>query len=223
MTYLLPILAVLFSYAFVLLVKQKQKDTFKLLLAFSGAFLLALTVFELLPEVYQKTNAKELGIYIMIGILVQIFLEFFSKGAEHGHMHVQAHKGRIPVVLFISLSLHALLEGIPIEQHQTLLYGILIHKVPIALILSAFLVGSKIRPFYSFLFILLFSFMTPLGSYIAAHSELLIPYYTELTALVIGVLLHISTVILFESSEGHSFNLGKLLVILLGMVVAYFL
>ena len=44
-----------------------------------------------------------------------------------------------------------------------------------------------------------------------------------ITALVIGVFLHISTVILFESSEGHKFNLRKLLVIIVGIVIAYFL
>jgi hypothetical protein len=35
--------------------------------------------------------------------------------------------------------------------------------------------------------------------------------------------LHISTVILFESSEGHKFNLRKLLVIIFGITIAYFL
>ncbi len=50
MTYLLPILGVLLSFVFVLVTKPKSKENFKLLLAFSGAFLLALTVFEMLPS-----------------------------------------------------------------------------------------------------------------------------------------------------------------------------
>ncbi|MGB3143837.1 MAG: ZIP family metal transporter, partial [Maribacter sp.] len=53
--------------------------------------------------------------------------------------------------------------------------------------------------------------------------EALATYATYLNALVIGVFLHISTVILFESSEGHKFNLRKLLVIVFGVVIAYFL
>ncbi|MGY8916319.1 MAG: ZIP family metal transporter, partial [Flavobacteriales bacterium] len=84
MIYLLPILAVLLSFAFVLVVKPKNKEAFKLVLAFSGAFLLALTVFELFPEAYANSNPKTIGLCVMLGILFQIFLEFFSKGAEHG-------------------------------------------------------------------------------------------------------------------------------------------
>jgi hypothetical protein len=63
--------------------------------------------------------------------------------------------------------------------------------------------------------------MTPLGSLIAANFEFATTYHAPITALVIGVFLHISTVILFESTEGHKFNLRKLLVIILGIVIAY--
>ena len=44
-----------------------------------------------------------------------------------------------------------------------------------------------------------------------------------MNAIVIGIFLHISTTILFESSEGHKIHLSKLLVIILGVVVAYFI
>ncbi len=88
MIYILPILAVLLSFVFVFYAKPENKEGFKLLLAFSGAFLLALTIFELFPEAYVGTDSKTVGVFIMAGILLQIFLEFFSKGAEHGHVHL---------------------------------------------------------------------------------------------------------------------------------------
>ena len=223
MNYLLLIAAVLLSFAFVYIIKPRNKNHFKLLLAFSGAFLLALTVFELLPEVYDKAPAKTVGVYVMLGILLQIFLEFFSKGAEHGHVHLNSKKTDLPVLLFISLSIHSLLEGFPIQSHDTILYGILIHKIPIALILSIFLLNSKIKFGKALVFIIGFSFMTPLGGYIAANSNFAETYYVPITALVIGVFLHISTVILFESSEGHQFNLRKIIVIILGIGMAYLL
>ena len=134
MIYLLPILAVLLSFAFVFIVKPKNKESIKLILAFSGAFLLALTVFELFPEAYANSDPKTIGVCVMLGILLQIFLEFFSKGAEHGHVHLDIEKTNFPWLLFISLSIHSLLEGVPIEKHETILYGILVHKVPIAII-----------------------------------------------------------------------------------------
>ncbi len=223
MTYLLPILGVLLSFVFVLVVKPESKENFKLLLAFSGAFLLALTVFELLPSAYENSNAKTIGIFVMLGILLQIFLEFFSKGAEHGHVHIDSEKSSFPWLLFVSLSIHAFLEGFPIEQHDTIIYGILIHKIPIAIIISIFLLGSKLKLVNAIFFIILFSLMTPLGSFIATKSIWVAEFYAPITALVIGVFLHISTVILFESSEGHKFNLRKLLVIIAGISIAYML
>ena len=86
MEYLLPLLSVLLGFGIALFFQPKNKTNLKLLLAFSGSFLLALTVIHLLPEVYE-TKSHTIGIYIMIGILFQIILEFFSKGAEHGHVH----------------------------------------------------------------------------------------------------------------------------------------
>tara|TARA_R110000796_G_scaffold252631_1_gene389127 strand:- start:3643 stop:4314 length:672 start_codon:yes stop_codon:yes gene_type:complete len=223
MTYLLPILAVLVSFVFVYIAKPQKKEGFKLLLAFSGAFLLALTIFELFPEIYINNDAKDVGLYVMLGILLQIFLEFFSKGAEHGHVHLDSSKKEFPWLLFISLSIHSLLEGVPIENHHTILYGILVHKIPIAIILSIFLVSSKLKLIHALFFIFLFSIMTPLGTYLAANFDVISQFSVQLTAIVIGVFLHISTVILFESSEGHKFNLRKLVVIIIGIIIAYFL
>ncbi|WP_350291410.1 ZIP family metal transporter [uncultured Croceitalea sp.] len=223
MIYILPIFAVLISYIFVYWAKPKNQKSIKLLLAFSGAFLLALTCFELLPEVYQSSKPKIVSLFILAGILLQIILESFSKGAEHGHLHFDIKKNSFPVVLFISLSLHALIEGLPINGENNIIYGILIHKVPIAIILSIFLLNSSLKRVYSILFILLFAFMTPLGSLLAIESNFISNYSIELTALAIGVFLHISTVVLFESAQGHAFNLRKLVVIILGIGLAYFL
>lgn len=223
MIYLLPILAVLVSFVFVYIARPQKKEAFKLLLAFSGAFLLALTIFELFPEIYNDNDPKAVGLYVMLGILLQIFLEFFSKGAEHGHIHLDSTTKEFPWLLFISLSIHSLLEGVPIENHHSILYGILVHKIPIAIILSIFFVGSKLKLSYAIFFISLFSIMTPLGTYLASNFDIISQFSVQLTAIVIGVFLHISTVILFESSEGHKFNLRKLLVIIIGIAIAYFL
>ncbi|TLF40338.1 ZIP family metal transporter [Maribacter aurantiacus] len=223
MIYILPILGVLLSFVFVFFTKPKKKEHFRLLLAFSGAFLLALTIFELLPEVYEHSNTKSIGIFIMLGILLQIFLEFFSKGAEHGHVHLSKTDTNFPWLLFGSLSIHSLLEGIPISENNSIIYGILIHKIAIAVILSFFLLNSKMKTIASALFILLFSMMTPLGTYLSQSFGFIMDNLMFINAIVIGVLLHISTVILFESSEGHKFNLRKLLVIVLGITIAYFI
>ena len=222
MNAILLIAVVLTTFISVYFLKPKDQSRVKLLLAFSGAFLLALTFFELIPPVYTLGDRRTNTLFILLGILLQIFLEFFSKGAEHGHMHWELSKNEFPVVLFISLSLHALIEGMPIAEHGNLIYGILIHKIPVAFVLSFFLLNSRLSMFLSCLFIVLFSLMTPLGNYLVAL-EAFSAYKVQLTALAVGVLLHISTIILFESAKGHSFDLKKLFVIILGFGIAYFI
>ncbi len=218
--YIIPILAVWAGFGFVWFTKPNNNDNIKLLLAFSGAFLLSLTFFKLLPDVYNGHNPKTIALYILGGILLQVFLEFFSKGAEHGHMHYHIEKRKFPTLLFLSLSIHALVEGVPIHGNDSILYGIIIHKIPIAIILSIFLVNSEMKLTTALLFIGAFSLMTPLGSYIST-SPWMENYGHLLTSLAIGVFLHISTIILFESAQGHAFNLRKLVVIILGIGIAY--
>ncbi|GLU45548.1 ZIP family metal transporter [Allomuricauda sp. NBRC 101325] len=218
--YIIPILAVWSGFAFVWFTKPKHGDTIKLLLAFSGAFLLSLTFFELLPDVYEGHDPKSIALYILGGILLQVFLEFFSKGAEHGHMHVHLEENKFPTLLFLSLCIHALVEGVPIHENDSILYAIIIHKIPIAIILSIFLINSTLKLSTTLLFIGAFSLMTPLGSYFSTTS-LIADYGYLLTAVSIGVFFHISTIILFESAQGHAFNLRKLVVIILGIGMAY--
>ncbi|UNZ00481.1 ZIP family metal transporter [Zhouia spongiae] len=221
MNYILPIITVIAGFGIVILLKPQIKLSLKLLLAFSGAFLLSLTVFHLLPEVYHHGNARTTGICIMMGILLQIFLEFFSKGAEHGHMHHHSEKLHFPWLLFISLSIHAILEGFPIHSHDSLIYGIIVHKLPIAIILTTFFLEANISKPKVAAFLILFSLMTPLGTLLADIIPLFKTFYVEVSAIVIGIFLHISTTILFESSEGHKFNASKLFVIIMGILTAY--
>ncbi|WP_366187313.1 ZIP family metal transporter [Flavobacterium ovatum] len=223
MNYILPLLSVLIGYVIALVIKPKKKSNLKLLLAFSGSFLLALTVMHLLPDVYETHNSS-IGIFIMMGILFQIILEFFSKGAEHGHVHGQPNMTHIPWLLFISLCIHAFLEGFPVgHHHDNLAIGIAIHHLPIAIILTTFFINSKLNQKAIFAFMLTFALMTPLGTFVSDYVPVLSNYNTEITAVVIGILFHISSTIIFESSEGHKFNIAKVSMIVLGIVLAYFL
>lgn len=200
----------------------KNKTNIKLLLAFSGSFLLSITVIELLPEVYETHN-KSIGIFIMLGILFQIILEFFSKGAEHGHTHGHETMMKMPWLLFISLCIHALLEGFPVNHHHELALGIAVHHLPIAIILTTFFVNSNLNKSAILIFMIVFAIMTPLGTFLADSFPLLNKYYPQISGIVIGILFHISSTIIFESNEGHKFNLAKISMIGLGILLAYFI
>ncbi len=219
MVYILPVLSVLLGYVLVRFLLKSEK-LISYLLSFSGAFLLSITLFEMLPELF-STPQKILGVFIMGGILLQIILDFFSKGAEHGHVHLHNDDKGFPWLLFVSLSVHAMIEGAPAAENNHVLWGVVIHKLPIAIILSLFFVKSGIRPTHSFLFLLLFALMTPLGSYLMDTFSFLQENKVFINAVAIGIFLHVSTTILFESSRDHKFNLTKLVVILLGTLIAY--
>lgn len=235
LTYILPLFSVLIGYAVALFLKPTKKNNLKLLMAFSGSFLLSITVMHLLPEVYEAemhhghehnhehAHSNAVGIFIMLGILFQIILEFFSKGAEHGHVHGHEEMHKMPWLLFISLCIHAFLEGFPVSHHNDLALGIAIHHLPIAIILTAFFVNAKLNKTAIFLFMVAFALMTPLGTVTSEYLPFLSDYYTQITAVVIGILFHISSTIIFESSEGHKFNLAKLSMIAIGIVSAYFI
>lgn len=222
MNYLLPLFSVLIGYIIALFLKPKSKTNLKLLLAFSGSFLLSLTVMHLLPEVYESDN-HNIGLFIMVGILFQIILEFFSKGAEHGHVHGHDTMYHMPWLLFISLCIHAFLEGFPVSHHHNLAVGIAIHHFPIAIILTMFFVNSKLDKKAIFAFMTTFALMTPMGTILSDYFPSLNAYYTEITAVVIGILFHISSTIIFETSEGHKFNIAKVSMIIFGVVLAYFI
>ncbi len=73
------------------------------------------------------------------------------------------------------------------------------------------------------LFMVGFALMTPFGTILEENIPTLVHYRTELTAVVVGILFHISSTIIFESNEGHKFNIFKLTVIILGTLFAYFI
>jgi len=218
--YLLPVLAIVIG-VFIAVITKKQKSVgTKLLLTFSGAFLLALTLFDLLPEVYHHLEAKQTGFFIMCGILLQIILEFLSKGVGHGNEHTHNEDKNFPWVLFISLCIHSFLEGFPIHNHTDLMFGILVHKIPIAILITTFLLQSNYSQAHIFGFLVVFALMTPLGSFISNNVVLVSEYVVYINALVIGIFLHIATTILFETGEDHKFNLSKLVVICFGAFIA---
>lgn len=223
LVYLYPVLAVVLGIVVVMLTNHKKTTLSKLLLSFSGSFLLALTLFDLLPEVYEHLSAKQTGLYIMCGILLQIILEFFSKGAEHGHIHIHQQESKFPVLLFLSLCIHSFLEGFPIHQHNDMVYGVFVHKVPIAMLITTYLLQSNFSKTQYILFLSVFAIMTPLGTLVSSQLTFDSQAIYVINALVIGIFFHISTTILFESSEGHKFNLSKLLAILSGFIIAYFI
>ena len=210
-------------------VKPSDPNKLKLLIAFSGAYLLSITALHLLPEVFTDDGrGPYFGSFVLVGFFIQVMLEYLSGGIEHGHAHTPRSAG-LPVGLMIGLCLHAFLEGMPLgggdagDSHthglEPLLLGIVLHKYPVAMVFLAMLLNSGLAKAKAFGLLAVFAAMAPLGTLLSGV-EMVGQYNRESLAIVIGIFLHVSTTILFESSEGHRFNAYKMIAIAAGLALS---
>lgn len=214
-----------------------QKSYLRLVLAFSAAYLFSLSIIHMLPEAFEGFDARTAGLVIVVGFCMQLVIDTFSTGIEHGHVHLHNEKchTHLPYGIIIGLFLHSFLEGLPVYdagRHSTgtvnyqLILGLGIHNLPITLAFVALLKEHEKQRVRSVSLLVAFSLMTPAGylfSYLLHDVGLSnYEYYSRIAyALVIGIFLHISTAILFESSDQHRYNFRKVLVMAAGIVVAY--
>src|SRR5438093_10440949 len=93
MDYLLLLSTIVLGAASVFLFKLYQPRHVKLLNAFTGAYLLCLTLLHLLPELYHSypgpgpRDDLRIGALILAGFFTQVALDVISMGVEHGHTH----------------------------------------------------------------------------------------------------------------------------------------
>ncbi len=229
MDYLLLLSSIVLGAISVFAFKLYEPRHVKLLNAFTGAYLLCLTVLHLLPELYHEGAGAaghteiRIGILILAGFFTQIGLDVISMGVEHGHAH-HLHAEHLPIGILAGLCLHAFVEAMALGNAQTyydpasrrlLLYSIVLHNYPVSIALLGMLLQSGVRRSRALLWLAAFAAMAPIGMTVSGHT-VLANYSRELTAVVICIFMHISTTILFESSDIHRFNLAKLAAIAVG-------
>jgi len=220
--FLMPILA-----GAVLRVTKPDGRWLLLLLSFSGAFLLGVVFLHMLPELYEAEGAG-LGLWVLGGFLLQVVLEYFSKGIEHGHVHV-AHGKAMPWLTLFSLCIHAYLEGIPFADPQVagntpFLVGVVLHKAPMAIALAAVLQRSGTNPLRSWSVLLIFALSAPAGilTGLFAGEGMGISFLHHMLGLAIGMLLHIGTTIIFESAPDHRLDKARFAAVIVGALLAVF-
>lgn len=216
------------------IIRRKSNDNvLKLLLSFGGSFLFSVTILYLIPEVFHEAD-KWCGVFVLLGFFFQIILEQFTEGVEHGHLHLHHGKNErlMKIQVFISLSLHSFMEGIPLgsgmfgnatTQH-TFFFGIMLHELPAAFALSTILHSGKILNWKAFSLILFYAIMAPSGALLSRIlSDTLFlesNAFHYIMAFIIGTFLHISTIILFESSPNHQFSRYKIFSVIIGALLA---
>jgi zinc and cadmium transporter len=205
----------------------KKEKLAKSLLILSAGFLITICLNEVFPQVYTAETGGSLGIFVIAGVLLQMILEALTKGFEHGHVHHHNEHNILPVALMAGLFVHAFIEGIPLanEEHDfsPYLLGIVFHNLPISFILGAFLFNrkqeSRSTPSYpSLLIVVLFALASPMGMLLGNYFNLdLQPYFL---AIVGGIFLHISSVIIFESNKNHNIDWTKIGLVIVGVSLA---
>ncbi|MEM0940333.1 MAG: ZIP family metal transporter [Bacteroidota bacterium] len=197
-------------------------------LIFAGSYLFAITIIHIVPELYfVSSNPSQIGLYMLIGFFFQQFLEYFSSGVEHGHVHTNSAvsvSGRWSII--IALMIHSVMEGTLLthdspfhEKHTSysLLIGIILHKMPAAFALMATMNSLGKKAIY---LLVLFSIASPIGllisDYLLVSEESLLIMF----AIVCGSFLHISTTIFVEASPNHQFRLNKILISISGAFLA---
>ena len=237
-----------------------NKKFLKILVAFSGAYLISLVFNELIPQIYSSLSFRDanefgsreinehssfsmhyiIGLLILGGFFIQLVLDYLTKGIEHGHIghshshnneHKHNHTLSIIPVLF-GLFLHSFLEGMPLANglstyglQNRLLTGIIIHNIPISIVLVSLMIQNNIDKFKAVIFLTIFALSAPagalltniIGGQILGNTD---TFFNYTMAIVVGIFLHISTTILFETDENHRFNFMKFVTMIIGVFAA---
>jgi zinc and cadmium transporter len=196
-----------------------NKDKFaKSLLIVSAGFLITICLNEVFPSIYHSEN-NNIGFFVIVGVLLQMLLENLTKGFEHGHFHQhQEEKNILPIALMVGLFIHAFIEGIPLANETNIsspyLMGILVHNLPISFVLGAFLFNKNVN-FSNLIIVILFAMSSPLGMALGQYFDPeLDPIFL---AVVGGIFLHISSVIIFESNKNHQMDWQKIILVIIGI------
>lgn len=223
MVYLLLISSVVIGVSLGYFFGHQQKLA-KRILVLSAGFLLSLTVLEIFPEVFKGDSHHNIGIWVLGGVLLQLILESLTKGFEHGHFHHHGDEKNIfPIALIAGMCIHAFIEGVPLSnttgEITPYLQGIFVHNIPISFVMGAFLLGHHFNKKIGFAVILLFALASPLGMLLGNYFNP--DWQIYILALVSGIFLHISSVIIFESNKNHKLDIEKIIFVLIGIGIAY--
>lgn len=209
-----------------------KQQNLKMPLIFAGSYLFSITVIHILPEIFSfSEEPMKIGLFVLMGFFLQQILEYFSSGIEHGHVHKHQHiSGTASWSIVIALVIHSLLEGALLthesplhgaHESNSLLLGILFHKVPAAFALMTTLQSSTSSKAQQWVILIIFSLSSPAGLVLSEYLLQVSPgHMVLLFGVVSGSFLHISTTIFVESSPNHHFGFRKILISLAGAAVA---
>ncbi len=236
----------LFLYSFILFLitlvggsiplwsRSWNEQQMKYLLAFSGSFLLSVTLLHLIPETLEHTG-RQGGILILAGFFLQQLVQRFTHGVEHGHAHISDGHHHVSILpVFAGLAIHAFSEGLPLgityDDQATLpslFIAIAFHKLPEAMLITSLVYFSTKSKQKAWPLLILFALITPAAGILTAvlgHQYHGVERFVHwCIPLIAGAFIHIATTIFFESgTRTHDMNWKKWTAMLSGIGLALF-
>lgn len=200
--------------------------------AFASGIFLGASLLHLLPDAVVKFNTVYNSSYplvYLICITTCIFLVIIERGIFiYNNQRVADNKVVIPIFLILLLSIHSLVEGAAIGINTSLLealtifFAVFAHKgsESFALTVNLHRFGFSIKNIQQI--IILFSFITPLGVFIASYiiyatetasGNLLTAYFNAIAA---GTFLYLGTEHLFKSERSFA-KISEIMALILGV------
>ncbi len=237
------------GWAFVVL-GHKGLANLPVILSFGGSFIIGMCFLHLVPEAYAVTSLAGMFVVLgfLLQGLLELMSKGIEHGHIHAHEHgpncnQEFTVRQLPWAALLSLSIHAALECMPVVgpghhgEHVHgpmgfeaidwgLVVGLVMHKVPVAMVLMAMMQEQHVPRKIAWWVLAAFG-LSPLAGMLVFEgivhgisAEWLVTFPACMQALVVGILLHIGTTVLFEAGEGHAFNLKKLAATCVGIATS---
>ena len=210
---------------------EKQKLINYLLIA-TGAYLFSVLMRHIIPHATAHYGENIL-VWVLAGFFLQHVIQQLSQGVEHGHAHIHEHLPLQKLIyIMLGLSIHAFFEAAPlVESHSQqnifsgLLYGLILHKVPECFALACLVSHTVKTNFQRLIWVISFSLITPIAIalFVSYQQSNLFSQniFGAAIGLICGTLLHISTTIIFETTNSkHQIKWYKILCLIIGFAVS---
>jgi len=163
-----------------LLYRWKQHH-FDIFLCFGAGVLLSAAFLHMLPTAIESSG-EQTGLFVLGGFLLLFFAEQFTM--THACSEEACPNHKVGLSALLGLSIHSIITGIALgvsflgvslldgASHSVvyaMLFAVLIHKIPESLTLAAMLLASAWKRRTSFIAILVFALMSPLGIWLSRY------------------------------------------------------
>lgn len=166
---------------FLTLQKKISYNILNFLIALGAGSMISVALLHIFPEIIE--HSKYGAIAFLAGFVgMYLFEEIFSvhkishKHDDHSHEDSHSHYHHIAYATFFALFLHTIFDGMAIYASThfnavtsvAVIFGVIIHQIPLSLSLSAILKKSHIKNSYQIIFLGLFAIAIAMG-YFFAH------------------------------------------------------